>query len=165
VILLTDRQTNEHGQKHLPPLLELMTDNVLSGTLNTTIAQYYKGNASQLPYFLSLGITHGLVAWYGQINNYYSCCNCLLFECSELECIDVTVPVQSMVKNSQLVVPVGTQLVCRLQMDCIFYCMSYHLICRDFPFYAVVHVNFALYLNFTAMFVSITMHLHFTVFK
>ena len=33
--------------------------------------------------------------------------------CSELECIDVTVPVQSMVKNSQLVVPAGTQLVCK----------------------------------------------------
>lgn len=29
---------------------------------------------------------------------------------SELECIDVTVPFQSMVKNSQLVVPAGTQL-------------------------------------------------------
>jgi len=35
----------------------------------------------------------------------------LLFCYSELECIDVTVPVQSMVKNSQLVVPAGTQLV------------------------------------------------------
>ena len=35
----------------------------------------------------------------------------LIFCCSELECIDVTVPVQSMVKNSQLIVPAGTQLV------------------------------------------------------
>jgi len=31
-----------------------------------------------------------------------------------LECTDVSVPVQSMVKNSQLVVPAGTQLVCEL---------------------------------------------------
>jgi len=48
----------------------------------------------------------------------------LVLHCSELECIDVTVPVQSMVKNSQLVVPAGTQLVCKCAAFYNYYCMS-----------------------------------------
>lgn len=42
----------------------------------------------------------------------------LVFCCSELECVNVTIPVQSMVKNSQLVVPAGTQLVCEWAAFC-----------------------------------------------